>query len=93
MTATQTYERTLKIANLILFTDEYNSGTLPEPRCSRCGNGVPVCADFPGEDRAYWHSWACIGFQPDMPVCWVCEGELRAEYPPVVDVELPTVGL
>lgn len=73
------YERTLAIGNLILFTDERDAGTLAEPRCSRCGNGVPVCADFVGEDREYWHMWACIGFEGHMPICWVCERELDAE--------------
>lgn len=76
------YERMLMIANVILFTDERDTGTLLEPRCSRCGNGVPCCADFPREERAYWHSYACIGFQPDMPICWVCDMELEAEFGP-----------
>lgn len=68
------YQRLLAIGNLILFNDELDSGTLPEPRCSRCGSGVPTCAevDIP-------HADACRGFQADMPLCWMCEREFLAE--------------
>lgn len=68
------YRRTLALANLILFNDELDAGTLPEPRCSRCGNGVPVCADV-----GLSCSEACLGFKSWMPVCWVCEKELAAD--------------
>lgn len=69
------YERTLALGNLILFNAELDAGTLPEPRCSRCGNGVPVCADV-----GLTCGDACRGFQGDMPICWVCEEELDAEF-------------
>jgi len=69
---TGSYERLLALGNLALFNDELDAGTLPEPRCSRCGNGVPVCADIEGLP----HAEACRGFQPDMPICWECEREL-----------------
>lgn len=74
------YERTLKVANLILFNDELDAGTLSEPRCSRCGNGVPVCAevDLP-------HSVTCRGFQEHMPICWVCDEEMAREIAPDCD--------
>lgn len=74
---TGSYQRLLALGNLALFNEELAAGTLPEPRCSRCGNGVPVCADvgLPCSD-------ACRGFQPDMPICWVCERDLeRGEWP------------
>lgn len=73
-------EQTLKLANLILFNDELDAGTLPEPRCSRCGNGVPTCAevDVP-------HSEACRGFRAHMPTCWVCDEEMAREIAPDCD--------
>lgn len=68
------YEHTLALGNLILFNAELDAGTLPEPRCSRCGNGVPVCVEV-----GLTCAQACRGFHADMPVCWVCEGELESD--------------
>ena len=68
------YQRLLSLGNLILFNDELDSGTLPEPRCSRCGSGVPTCAEV-----GIPHADACRGFRGDMPLCWMCEREFLAE--------------
>lgn len=72
---TGSYERLLALGNLALFNDELDAGTLPEPRCSRCGNGVPVCVDV-----GLTCAEACRGFRTDMPLCWGCERELKAEF-------------
>lgn len=74
----QGYERTLALGNLALFLDELAAGErIGDPRCSRCGNGVPVCADLGSFQE--WHDIACRGFRSDMPICWVCEMEMDRE--------------